>query len=89
MKEMCLTHLYRLATAMTLLPYLGPPMGAFTCPGDLGNALEDHTLMLLANGRVKIDLMFAALIALCLLTILLRGGIDLVGKKLEQRAAPE
>lgn len=46
-------------------------------------------LMLLANGRVKIDLMFAALIALCLLTILLRGGIDLIGKKLEQRAAPE
>ena len=46
-------------------------------------------LMLLANGRVKIDLMFAALIALCLLTILLRGGIDLVGKALERRAALE
>lgn len=46
-------------------------------------------LMLLANGRVKIDLMFAALIALCLLTITLRSAIDLVGKMLEQRAAPE
>jgi putative hydroxymethylpyrimidine transport system permease protein len=30
-------------------------------------------LMLLANGRVKIDLMFAALIALCCLTMLLRA----------------
>ncbi len=45
-------------------------------------------LMLLANGRVKIDLMFAALIALCLLTIILRGGIDLIGRSLERRAAP-
>ena len=32
-------------------------------------------LMLLANGRVKTDLMFAALIALCLLTIALRAAI--------------
>ena len=34
-------------------------------------------LMLLANGRVKIDLMFAALIALCLLTVLLRTLIGM------------
>ena len=35
-------------------------------------------LMLLANERVKIDLMFAALIALCLFTILLRALIGLL-----------
>ncbi len=46
-------------------------------------------LMLLANGRVKIDLMFAALIALCVLTVVLRGVIDIIGRKLEQRAAPQ
>ena len=46
-------------------------------------------LMLLANGRVKIDLMFAALIALCLLTIGLRSIIDLIGRRIEQRTAPE
>ena len=32
-------------------------------------------LMLLANGRVKIDLMFAALVALCVFTLLLRVAI--------------
>jgi len=46
-------------------------------------------LMLLANGRVKIDLMFAALIALCLLTIGLRSIIDLIGQRIEQRTSPE
>ena len=40
-------------------------------------------LMLLANGRVKIDLMFAALIALCALTILLRTVIDLVCRRID------
>ena len=35
-------------------------------------------LMLLANGRVKIDLMFAALIALCIFTILLRALIGML-----------
>lgn len=35
-------------------------------------------LMLLANGRVQIDLMFAALIALCSFTILLRALIDVL-----------
>ena len=34
-------------------------------------------LMLLANGRVKIDLMFAALIALCLLTVTIRAVVDI------------
>ena len=33
-------------------------------------------LMLLANGRAKIDLMFAALIVLALLTLLLHGSVD-------------
>jgi len=46
-------------------------------------------LMLLANGRVKIDLMFAALIALCLLTIGLRSIVDLIGRRIEQRTSPE
>ncbi len=34
-------------------------------------------LMLLANGRVKIDLMFAALLALCVVTVALRAIVDL------------
>ncbi len=34
-------------------------------------------LMLLANGRVKVDLMFAALVALCLLTVIIRATVDL------------
>lgn len=46
-------------------------------------------LMLLANGRVKIDLMFAALIALCLLTIGLRSIVDLIGRRIERRTALE
>ena len=33
-------------------------------------------LMLLANGRAKIDLMFAALIVLAILTLLLHAGVD-------------
>lgn len=41
-------------------------------------------LMLLANGRVKIDLMFAALISLCLLTLILRSSVDLLGNWLER-----
>ena len=45
-------------------------------------------LMLLANGRVKIDLMFAALIALCLLTIGLRSAVDLIGRRIEHRTEP-
>ena len=43
-------------------------------------------LMLLANGRVKIDLMFAALITLCLLTILLRAVIGIVCEKINDWA---
>lgn len=46
-------------------------------------------LMLLANGRVKIDLMFASLIALCGLTIVLRTGIDWLGRYLESRTAAD
>ncbi len=46
-------------------------------------------LMLLANGRAKVDLMFAALIALCGLTIILRVTIDHFGRLVEQRTAPE
>ena len=33
-------------------------------------------LMLLANGRAKIDLMFAALIVLAVLTLLLHASVD-------------
>ena len=41
-------------------------------------------LMLLANGRVKIDLMFAALIALCGFTILLRAVIDVLCNRISR-----
>ena len=37
-------------------------------------------LMLLANGRAKTDLMFAALIVLALFTILLHGAVSKLGK---------
>lgn len=43
-------------------------------------------LMLLANGRVKIDLMFAALITLCAFTILLRAVISRGCYSIEQWA---
>lgn len=43
-------------------------------------------LMLLANGRVKIDLMFAALIALCGFTILLRALIDVLCHRISRYA---
>jgi len=35
-------------------------------------------LMLYANGRSKIDLMFAALFVLAMMTVLLRAAIDLI-----------
>ena len=41
-------------------------------------------LMLLANGRVKIDLMFAALITLCVFTMLLRVIIGIACQRLSQ-----
>ena len=41
-------------------------------------------LMLLANGRVKIDLMFASLITLCLFTILLRMVVGLICSRLDR-----
>jgi putative hydroxymethylpyrimidine transport system permease protein len=43
-------------------------------------------LMLLASGRVKIDLMFAALIALCGFTILLRAVIGVLCNKINHWA---
>lgn len=46
-------------------------------------------LMLLANGRVKTDLMFAALIALCILTVVLRLLIGVACKRISNWAAPE
>jgi len=39
-------------------------------------------LMLLANGRVKIDLMFAALIVLAVLTVCLHLSVDILARKL-------
>ncbi len=45
-------------------------------------------LMLLANGRAKIDLMFAALIVLAVLTLLLHAGVDRACRKwLDGKAA--
>ncbi len=41
-------------------------------------------LMLLANGRVKIDLMFAALIALCLLTVTIRAVVGMLCNRAEK-----
>lgn len=41
-------------------------------------------LMLLANGRAKIDLMFAALIVLAVLTLLLHAAVDAVCRRLWQ-----
>ena len=43
-------------------------------------------LMLLANGRVKIDLMFASLIALCIFTMLLRALTGLLCNRLNHWA---
>jgi len=42
-------------------------------------------LMLLANGRAKIDLMFAALIVLAVLTLLLHGSVDRLCRYVVQR----
>ncbi|MGB0733204.1 MAG: ABC transporter permease [Pontibacterium sp.] len=46
-------------------------------------------LMLLANGRVKTDLMFAALITLCVLTVLLRALIGVLCQRVSHWAAPK
>jgi putative hydroxymethylpyrimidine transport system permease protein len=43
-------------------------------------------LMLLANGRVKIDLMFAALVTLCIFTLLLRAVSNALCSKLDNWA---
>ena len=42
-------------------------------------------LMLLANGRAKIDLMFAALIVLVVMTLILHWSIDRLGNRLTAR----
>ena len=44
-------------------------------------------LMLLANGRAKTDLMFAALIVLALMTVSLHSGVGAIGRRLDARAA--
>lgn len=41
-------------------------------------------LMLLANGRVKIDLMFAALVTLCIFTLCLRAVTNTLCKRLDE-----
>ena len=43
-------------------------------------------LMLLANGRAKTDLMFAALLVLAAFTIIIHAAIDLLAQKLQSRA---
>ena len=43
-------------------------------------------LMLLANGRAKTDLMFAALLVLAAFTIIIHATIDLMAQKLQSRA---
>jgi len=40
-------------------------------------------LMLLANGRAKIDLMFAALLVLAVFTVLLHAAVDLAARRLQ------
>ena len=42
-------------------------------------------LMLLANGRAKVDLMFAALIVLALFTVLLHAAVDRAARRLTER----
>jgi len=44
-------------------------------------------LMLLANGRAKIDLMFASLIALAVLTVILHKLVSLLANRLEKYAS--
>ena len=42
-------------------------------------------LMLLANGRAKIDLMFAALLVLAAFTVVLHAAVDTAARRLEAR----
>jgi putative hydroxymethylpyrimidine transport system permease protein len=44
-------------------------------------------LMLLANARAKVDLMFAALIVLALFTVLLHAAVDRAARRLTERMA--
>lgn len=43
-------------------------------------------LMLLANGRAKVDLMFAALLVLALFTVLLHAAVDVAARRLQRLA---
>jgi putative hydroxymethylpyrimidine transport system permease protein len=43
-------------------------------------------LMLLANGRAKIDLMFAALLVLAVFTVLLHAAVDAAARRLQERS---
>jgi putative hydroxymethylpyrimidine transport system permease protein len=43
-------------------------------------------LMLLANGRAKIDLMFAALIVLAIMAVILHTIVDRLASKMDQDA---
>ena len=45
-------------------------------------------LMLLANGRAKVDLMFAALIVLAIFTLVLHMGVDRACRRWLDGAAP-
>ena len=42
--------------------------------------------MLLANGRAKIDLMFAALLVLAVFTVALHAAVDAAARRLEERS---
>lgn len=44
-------------------------------------------LMLLANGRAKIDLMFAALLVLAVFTVLLHAAVDVAARRLAERGS--
>ena len=44
-------------------------------------------LMLLANGRAKIDLMFAALLVLAVFAVLLHAAVDAAARRLDARSA--
>jgi len=44
-------------------------------------------LMLLANGRAKIDLMFAALLVLAVFTVALHAAVDVAARRLQERSS--
>ena len=73
------------------IPYLGSglklaavyaPIGA-TIGEWVGSSEGLGYLMLLANGRVKTDLMFASMMILCLLSLFLYYSVSFMTKKLK------